>query len=96
MRDRDWHGRFICKSDDYRKVRAIRVTDQVWEKFGEMAAQRCITRADLLEEIVKEDYKMVDINYVVSILKEALILKANAGGAIKKQIRKALLILQRE
>ena len=81
------------KSDCARRVRSIRVTDEVWEKFGEIAAERCITRADLLEEIVKEDYKMVDIDYAVSILEKALKLKANVGGAIKKQIRKALLIL---
>ncbi len=96
MYNRDLRGQFTNKSDSDRWVRSIRVTDKVWEKFGEMAAQRCITRADLLEEIVKEDYKVVDINYAVSILKEALVLKANAGGAIKKQIKKALLILQRE
>ena len=96
MRDRNLRGQFVNKSDSDRYVRSIRVTDEIWEKFGDMAVERCITRADLLEEIVEEDYKMVDINYVVSILKEALKLKANAGGVIKKQIRKALLILQRE
>ena len=96
MRIRNLRGQFTNKSDSDRYVRSIRVTDEIWNRFGEMAAERCITRADLLEEIVKEDYKMIDINYVVSILKEALILKANAGGAIKKQIRKALVILRRE
>ena len=93
MYSRDLRGQFTNKSDSDRHVRSIRVTDEIWEKFGEIAAERCITRADLLEEIVKEDYKMVAINYAVSILKEALRLKANAGGAIKNQIRKALLIL---
>ena len=95
MYSRDLKGQFTNKSDSDRNVRSIRVTDEIWEKFGEMANQRSITRADLLEEIVEEDYKMVDISYVVSILKEALKLKANAGGAIKKQIKKALLILSR-
>ena len=95
MYSRNLKGQFTNKSDSDRRVRSIRVTDETWEKFGDMAAQRSITRADLLEEMIKEDYKMVDINYVVSILEEALKLKANAGGAIKKQIKKALLILSR-
>ena len=93
MWKRDWHGRFICKSDDYRKVWAIRVTDKVWEEFGEMAAQRGITRADLLQEMVEQGYISVHLNKVVLVLKKALKLKANAGGAIKKQIKEALLIL---
>ena len=96
MTERDWHGRFICKSDDYRHVRAIRVTDRVWDEFGEMSNQRSITRADLLEEMVEENYNSADLNQVIMILKEALKLKANAGGAIKKRIREVLLILQRE
>ena len=95
MQERDWHGRFICKSDDYRKVRAIRVTDEIWEKFGEMALERGITRADLLEEMVEEDCISVDLNKVVLVLKKALKLKANAGGAIKRQIREVLIILSK-
>ena len=95
MYERDWHGRFICKSDDYRKVRAIRVTDKVWEEFGKMAAQRSITRADLLEEIVKNDDLPVNNDCAINLLQEALKLKANAGGAIKKKIREVLLILDK-
>ena len=93
MYSRNLKGQFINKSDSDRRVRSIRVTDEVWKKFGQMAAQQSITRADLLEEIVKEGNGLVDISQVVLILKEALRLKANAGGAIKKQIREALLIL---
>ena len=95
MYERDWHGRFICKSDDYRKVRAIRATDKVWEEFGKMAAQRSITRADLLEGIVKNDDLSVNNDRVINLLQEALELKANAGGAIKKKIREVLLILDK-
>ena len=95
MQDKDWRGRFVSKSDDYRKVRSMRVTDEIWEKFGDMALQRGITRADLLEEMVKNDDSVIDNNQVISLLQEALKLKANAGGAIKKKIKEALLILSK-
>ena len=95
MRERDWHGRFICKSDDYRKVKTMRVTDGVWEGFGEMAAQRGITRADLLEEIVKSEDLLLNNDRVINLLQEALKLKANAGGAIKNKIKEVLLILDK-
>ena len=93
MQDKDWRGRFISKSDDYRKVRSMRVTDEIWEKFGDIALQQGITRADLLEEIVKNDDSVIDNNQVINLLQEALKLKANAGGAIKRKIREVLLIL---
>lgn len=41
-----------------------------------------------MEELLSLEY--VDIDEVVKILKEALILKANAGGAIKEKIKKVL------
>ena len=93
LQEKDWHGRFVFKSDDYRHVRSIRVTDEIWEEFGEMALERGITRADLLEEIVKNDDLSANSNFVIILLQEALKLKANAGGAIKKKIREVLLIL---
>ena len=95
LQEKDWHGRFIFKSDDYRHVRSIRVTDEIWEKFGEMALEWGITRADLLEEIVKNEDLPVDNNRVINLLQEALELKANSGGAIKKKIREVLLILDK-
>lgn len=95
MQDKDWRGRFINKSDDYREVRSMRVTDEIWKKFGDMALQRSITRADLLEEIVKSNDSTIDNNQVINLLQEALSLKANAGGAIKKKIREVLLILSK-
>ncbi|MBW2155000.1 MAG: hypothetical protein JRH18_25505 [Deltaproteobacteria bacterium] len=45
----------------------------------------------------KTDYVSVSkhkLNQAVTILKRSLILKANAGGAIKAQIRKAVNLLQ--
>ena len=76
-------------------MRSIRVTDKIWEKFGEMGLEWGITRADLLEEIVKNDDLPVNNDRVINLLQEALELKANAGGAIKKKIREVLLILDK-
>ena len=100
LQEKDWHGRFIFKSDDYRHVRSIhvrsiRVMDEIWEKFGEMALERGITRVDLLEEIVKNEDLPTNSYQVINLLQEALKLKANAGGAIKKKIKEVLLILDK-
>lgn len=51
---RDDSGKFDLKSQDYRHVRSIRVTDEAWEKFGELASELDLTRADLLELWVGE------------------------------------------
>ena len=93
MQNRDLQGRFANKSDSYRRVRSIRVTDEIWFKLGKLASQRSITRADSLEEMVKNIDLMSDSHHVINLLKEALKLKANAGGAIKRKIREVLLIL---
>ena len=94
MQGRNKKGQFDSKSDSKRKVRTIRVTDKVWNEFGEMAVQRGITRADLLEQIVVSDCVILGNNdEVVKVLNEALKLKANAGGAIKNKIRDVLDIL---
>ena len=95
LQGKDWHGRFISKSDDYRHLRSMRVTDEIWQKFGEMALERSITRADLLEEIVKNKDLPVNNSQIISLLQEALKLRANAGGAIKQKIREVLLIMDK-
>ena len=95
LQEKDWHGGFIFKSDDYWYVRSIRVTDEIWEKFGEMALEWSITRADLLEEIVKNGDLSVNNNCVINLLQETLKLKANSGGAIKEKIREVLLVLDK-
>ena len=93
MQGRNKKGQFDSKSDSKRKVRTIRVTDKVWNEFGEMAFQRSITRADLLEQIVVSNRVILCNDEVVEVLNEALKLKANAGGAIKRKIRDVLDIL---
>ena len=93
LQGRNEKGQFGNKSDSKRKVRSIRVTDEVWNKFGEMEVQRSITRADLLEEFVNDNRVLLGNGEVVKILKEALKLRANAGGAIKNKIRDVLKLL---
>ena len=93
MQDRNSRGQFANKSDRNRQVRSIRVTDEIWQEFGELAAQRSITRADLLEEMIKNSLHLSSSDQAVALLQEALKLKANAGGAIKRKIREALLLL---
>ncbi len=45
-------GRFAPKSAERREVRTLRLTDSTWEKLGNAADSRRITRADLIEELV--------------------------------------------
>lgn len=93
IQGRNEKGQFDNKSDSERKVRSIRVTDRIWQEFGEIAVKRGITRADLLEEIVDTDRVIRRDSKVIKILEEALKLKANAGGAIKKKVKDALKLL---
>lgn len=92
MQSRNKKGQFENKSEAERKVRSIRATNNVWEKLGEMANKQGITRADLLEKIINEDRVLHsnNKNKNIKLLEEALELKANAGGAIKKKIREYL------
>lgn len=96
-------GHFAAKSDDDRKVRSIRATDETWETFGNWASERGITRADLLEMFTQDrriEYlnepcnTQVNLDSILSILEEALTYKANAGGAIKTKIREAIALLK--
>jgi hypothetical protein len=55
MWKRDIQGKFALKSDDYREVRSLRLTDDTWKALG--IASECLgkTRADYLEHIVKHN-----------------------------------------
>lgn len=64
---RDEAGHFAAKSDEIRNVRSLRLTDTTWEILGKLANERCITRADLLEDwISSSDYnlqnKVIELN----------------------------------
>ena len=46
-------GKFAPKSNEFRLVRSMRLTDTAWVRLGEIADSRGITRADLIEEWAK-------------------------------------------
>jgi hypothetical protein len=110
MEPRTDTGQFALKSDAARLVRSIRATDWVWNEFGFLAGSQGISRADLLEKWVKSggmrpaprteeipfDLGPIQLAIAVETLRQALTMKANAGGAIKKQIRVALAELGRD
>jgi hypothetical protein len=51
--DRTESGQFAPKSQDYRHVRSIRLTDETWEKIGYAAEIQQITKADLIEQMAQ-------------------------------------------
>lgn len=107
MAGRSKTGQFILKSETERSVKSVRATERVWDDFGFLADSRRITRADLLEQWVSaggpppaapgdesDGLGPIELAIAISHLKKALELKANAGGAIKTEIKKALKILE--
>lgn len=95
-RPRNDSGQFEAKSDEPRRVRSIRLTDSTWDNLGKLADERSITRADLVEGWMSQNYVLPgnQVNSeVIELLEEALTLKANAGGAIKQKIREVLELL---
>jgi hypothetical protein len=52
--DRTEGGQFAPKSNDYRHVRSIRLTDETWEKIGYAAEAQRVTRADLIEQMAED------------------------------------------
>lgn len=34
MLKRDIQGKFVLKNDDYREVRSLRLTDEIWKAIG--------------------------------------------------------------
>lgn len=92
-------GKFLAKSDDGRSVRSIRATDATWMKFGDMAEEEGITRADLLEKLVQPQaagpvgVDVALVNDAIAILTDALTLAGTKGNAIKGRVKAALDIL---
>lgn len=52
---RDIQGKFALKNEDYRLVRSLRLTDETWIALGIAAECLGITRADYLEQIVRDN-----------------------------------------
>lgn len=106
MQPRNKQGHFTNKSKSDRKVRSIRVTDRVWNKFGEQSDKRHITRADLLEEIFsneKKDTQVIrgKIADIIGILQHGITPKkqgglyaSNSAKALKDEVVKAIALLE--
>jgi hypothetical protein len=54
-RKRDIQGKFTLKDRDYRQVRSLRLTDATWKAWGIAAESLDLSRADLLENLVKQN-----------------------------------------
>lgn len=54
-RQRDLQGKFTLKEDDYRQVRSLRITDATWKSWGIAAECLGLSRADLLENLLKQN-----------------------------------------
>jgi hypothetical protein len=54
-RKRDIQGKFTLKNQDYRRVRSLRLTDSTWKALGIAAECLDITRADWLENLVRQN-----------------------------------------
>ena len=55
VQGRSQRGRFAPKSDENREVRSFRLTDSTWQRLGELAALKNLTRSDLLEFWMQAD-----------------------------------------
>ena len=53
-RKRDIQGKFTLKNNDYRRVRSLRLTDRTWKALGIASECLGLTRADLLENLVRQ------------------------------------------
>lgn len=107
MQGKDDQGRFISKSSDLRQVRSIRVTDEIWNKFGEQAKKRSITRADLLEEIFSQksfDDEVIHgkISEALAILKHGITSKRQGGAyssnnakSLKEEVVRVIAVLEK-
>ena len=52
---RDNLGKFALKNDEHRSVRSLRLTDTTWSALGVKAESLSLTRADLLEQMVRSN-----------------------------------------
>lgn len=53
MLKRDIQGKFTLKSDDYRQVRSVRLTDETWKIMGIAAECLGMSRSDYLEQLMR-------------------------------------------
>ena len=77
-------GKFLSKSEEMREVRSIRLTNTTWNKLGELANERGITRADLIEEWMNREYfdlrdKLSQLESQLEQFKSKTVLKKNSS-----------------
>jgi hypothetical protein len=105
-RERNDGGKFVTKGSEVRTVRSIRLTDSTWNVLEDKASEHDMSKADYFEALVNGEVEWesedvdkteteldFDIDEVVEILTEAIDLKANAGGKIKREIERALKLM---
>jgi len=91
-------GQFASKSDDYRQVKSLRLTEKTWKALGSVADSQSITRADLIEQAVNTGLleqsianSRVDLQRiekaVIQILNDPLVTR---NGRDKGSIKRAL------
>lgn len=51
----DQTGKFLQKSDQKRKVRSVRLTDSTWNYFQQLAKNKGITFADIIEQLAESN-----------------------------------------
>jgi len=101
--DRTEGGRFAPKSEDYRHVRSIRLTDVTWEKLGYAAEAQRITRADLIEQMAQDGVfdqetlttNTLDSNQIITAIDSVLnnpdvTRKGKDKGAVKRALEALL------
>ena len=104
--DRTEGGQFAPKSEDYRHVRSIRLTDATWEKIGYAAEIQHITRADLIEQMAQDGVfdqqpsttNALNSNQLVSAVESVLnnpdvTRKGKDKGAVKRALEALLSFL---
>ena len=74
---RNESGKFAAKSNENRQVRSIRLTDSAWDTLGKIADERSITRADLVEIWMNNEYSDLQ-NKIMDLELELQNLKNNA------------------
>lgn len=99
MQERNSSGQFQGKSESLRRVRSLRVTDEAWEKMGEVAEDEGMTRADWLERTIRrvmldpaESLDLDEALDIISMVEDELIEDAdfNKGHRYSGKIRAVL------
>ena len=54
-------------------MRSLRLTDSTWEKIGAIAQSRCITRADLIEDLVETGVISQNSSPKISLIRSQLL-----------------------